>query len=437
MTFKPKKRKRSQSGWSGEQVIRLLGVAGIILLLVLGGLGIGSQNAQNAAISPTPGPGTPTAVTFPDVPLDGTPLVEDKTYFHPTGLFSVPHFVGFDIAVNSEERVDPTQSDDPQKIARMGATFIDSAVLGVLHVFIENNPSRNVRTIDDMEKVFDKTYLDSAWSNFTGGYKETRRVKTATRVTIDAELYLSGSTYLGRQTAELQDGWEKVTRLVAPANNPGLLDNLEAKVWQRFTFYPALLTQPVGWSAVTDTVAGYILRFPPTWSVTAAAPGLPQVVIGTENGFAVTLTTRADPGRTVRSADDAKAWVRELRPQSTVLNVATESRQTENGTVTGFTVSYNDPDSDGNSRSALVTLLNGNNGTLYTANYLYGARSLDLLKAEAVPANIAASRNSFFLLDVRRLIATLTPVPTVTPLPTTPTAVGTPAAAAPGPTPTP
>jgi hypothetical protein len=404
----------------------MLGVAGIILILLLGGLGIGAQNSQTAVVSQTPGPGTAAPIVFPAVPEGGTPLVEDRTFFHSTGLYSIPHFVGFELAPDGEERIDPATSNGTSKIARMGATFINSGVLGVLHAFIENNPDRVLNNTDDVNKLYDKAYLDSAWSNFTGGYKETGRRKTDKRVSIDVELYLNGNTYLGRQTAELQDGWTKVTRLVAPDNNRALLDSLEAKVWAGFTFYSILLAEPVGWNAITDIGAGYILRYPGTWSKPTGNAGGPFIVTGDENGASVTLTTRSEPGKAARTADEAKAWVRALRPQATILNTATENRGSASGTITGFTVSYNDPDADGNSRSAIVTLLNGPNGTLYSANYLLSSRDLDLLNASAVPPNLAASRNSLLLLDLTRLVPTLTPIPSATPLPVTPTLALTP-----------
>jgi len=85
-----------------------------------------------------------------------------------------------------------------------------------------------------------------------------------------------------------------------------------------------------------------------------------------------------------------------------------------------YTVSFNDPDPDGNSRSGIVTLLNGKNG-LVSAYYLYTARNVDLLTAPTVPAELATSRNTLQLLDIASLVPTLTPTVTPTPLPVTPT----------------
>ena len=88
MTFKQKKYRQQQPRFTSEQILRLVGVIIIAGLLALGGLGLGSGN-QNG-VQPTPGTGTGTPFVFPAVPAGGTVLVADRTYFHGTGLYSIP-----------------------------------------------------------------------------------------------------------------------------------------------------------------------------------------------------------------------------------------------------------------------------------------------------------------------------------------------------------
>jgi hypothetical protein len=422
MSFKTRKRRSASQGISVEQVLRVLGVAVIVFLFVVGGLGLSNNSTLGLTATPglgaTPLPGSPTPITFPQVPLGGTPLIAERTYFHPTGLFSIPRFRDFDLAADGEELADPAALGGTSKLSRVGATFINGAAYAVLHTFIENNPDNGVKELGDLEKLYDTVNLQAAWTNFTGGYEETGRKIVDGRYVLDFRLGLSGNTYLARQTTQVQEGWLKVTRLVVPDNNPGLLDNLEKAVWEKFAFYPKLLANPISWGAITDINAGYLIRFPAAWKRSSDFGGQ-YVVDGILGTTYTSLTTRNEPGRTVNSEDEARAWVKAFRPNATVYSAKTEQRDG----LTLYTVSFNDPDPDGNSRSAIVTLVNGRGG-LISAYYLHAARNVDLLTAPTAPAELATSRNTLQLLDTAILVPTLTPTVTPTPLPVTPTTAG-------------
>lgn len=415
MSFKVKKNRSTSRGVGIEQVARLVGVGVIVFLFVVGGLGLSNNSTQNTPtpIGATPLPGSPTPVNFPQVPLGGTPLIEDRTYFHPTGLFSLPHFRDFDLAADGEELSDPIALGGSSKISRVGATFINGGAYAVLHTFVENNPDNGVKEFNDLAKLYNEENLKAAWANFTGGYKETGRKVVDNRYVLDFELGLNGNVYLARQVTQFQEGWLKVTRLVVPNNNPDLLNNLEKAVWSKFTFYPKLLANPISWGAITDPVAGYLLRFPATWKRSSDFGGQYVVTgtLGTENIY-TSLTTKNEPGKVIKSEDDARAWVKAFRPNAKIYTVKQDAAL--------FNVSFNDPDADGNSRSAVVTFLNGRNG-LISAYYLYTARDVDLLTAPGAPPELATSRGTLQLLDAALLVPTLTPTATATPLPATPT----------------
>ncbi|MHB8629699.1 MAG: hypothetical protein ACYDBJ_25060 [Aggregatilineales bacterium] len=408
----PKSKSRKVAGPSNsERLLRILALLALVAVFALSGLGIARQNQNaNASISPTPGVSSPTPNTFPTVPPGGTILTLDRTYFQPSALFSVPHIVGWDLPPDGEERVDPSQGST---ISRAGATFINGPALSVVHVFAERDLTRKAKTLADLDAYYDKKNLDAAWSNFTGGYKETGRRTDGDKFIINFELYLNGNTYLGRQVSQFDGDWLKVSRLVAPNNNPALMDALQTVIWSAFTIYPAEASPPLAWPAIADPVMGYAIRYRPEWTSIAGGAGVPNIVSGPLRTATITMTTRAEPGKVVKADADVRAWVTSLTASATVQTV----QPTTINDVNGFNVSFNDPDADGNPRSAVATLLNGANGTLYTATFISTAHGVDLLSSDpTVPPELAQLRATFIIIPTSQLVPTLTP--TVTPTPT-------------------
>jgi hypothetical protein len=427
MTIKKKKRS-SDSVFDGQRLLQLAALGILVTIFAIGGLGLGSPNTNTTtAATPTVGNGSPTAMVFPTVAPGGSVLTPDRTFFHSTGLYSLPHFAGFDLAPDGEEKVDPAAGGSNTTFSRVGSTFINASLLSVIHVFAEQDKDKAnpVNTLSDLDKHYDKVNLDGAWANFTGGYKETKRGIEGDKYVIDFQLFLNGNTYLARLVTKLEGDWRLVTRLVVPDNNPGLLDALTAQIWPSFVFHSDGLSAPISWNAVADPVLGYLLRYPNQWTQLEGYPGRQFVVSGTLNNNPVTLTTKGEPSKTAKTEQEARAWVTALRPNATIYQVKPETR----GDASGFTLSYNDPDADGNSRSAIVTLLNGANGTLYSANYILNARNIDLLGTVNVPPELAQSRGTFAILSTAKFVPTLTPTATWTPEPTsTPTPQGSPVA---------
>src|SRR5579872_6055252 len=95
-----KSKSRKVAGPSNsERFLRILALLALAAVFALSGLGLVQQNQNanaNASLSPTAASGSPTALTFPTVPSGGTVLTPDRTYFHPSGVFSVPHIVGWE-----------------------------------------------------------------------------------------------------------------------------------------------------------------------------------------------------------------------------------------------------------------------------------------------------------------------------------------------------
>ncbi|MEP7286271.1 MAG: hypothetical protein ABI947_10940 [Chloroflexota bacterium] len=374
----------------------------IIVALLLAGLASVGTNITSNNPTPTSGntnPGVPT-VTFPDVPSGGTPVISDYTFFQSSGVFSLPHLEGWDLATPTGEETTGT---------RAGATFINGKTLSVVHAFVEKDPARKENTVPDLDKYYTKENLDGAWSNFTGGWKELNRRVDGNLFVINFELYLDNNTYLGRQVSQINGDWLVVLRLVAPNNNPQLLDTLQNTVLPKYQFWPQVLTAPITWQAIADYVSGYVIKFPPDWKHVDGSVGHPFTVSGTLGGSSVTLTTSSQPGKSVKTEDDVRAFVKTTWPNATVQTV----QAVTSGETTGFAVSYSAPDADGNPQSAVAQLLNGSS-TLYIANLQSTAKGQNFLDTAntALPMEVTQIRNSFLLIPTNQLIPTLIPTAT-------------------------
>ncbi len=418
-----------------DLLIKRVGALVLIFIFVFAGI-ITSQTNTGQQNQPTPSLQLTAGVIFPTVPAGGTSVISDHTYFHSSGVISLPHLVGWDPASNpnqpAEERVEPfpNTSGTPgagSQISRVGVTFINGAALSVVHSFAEKDPERKAKTLQDLDAYYNAENLKQAWSNFTGGYKELNRRTDGNLFIINFELYLDSNTYLGRQISRFEGDWLMVLRLVAPNNNPQLLDQLQNAIAPQYQLWTQALNAPLGWTAIADYAAGYVIKYPPDWRVVDGSVGRPFTVSGTLGADSITLTTRAEPGKSVKTEADARAWVKANISNATVQTVKADNR----GDTTGFAASYSNPDADGNQRSAVVTLLNGANNALYVANLLSSARGQNLLDEnnKAISPDLATVRASFFLIPMNRLVPTLTPSVTPQPSATLPT-TGTPPAPA-------
>ncbi|HVO41092.1 MAG TPA: hypothetical protein VMT34_00640 [Aggregatilineales bacterium] len=410
--------------FTGSLLLDRLGLLALILLMAGGGLLSATGGLNNGTTPAASGSTTPTAppaptVVFPTVPSGGTVVIPDGLYIHPSGLFSLPHLLGWNQAPSAEQANLPTGSSP---VTEMGNTFINSTLLSVVHSYINNDPTRKIANSQDLDRYWDKTQLDSAWRNFTGGYKElNRRVNSDGLSTINFELYLEGNTYLGRQLAQMQDNWMLVLRLVVPNNNPDLLDKLQAIIIPRYHLWIQEVAIPSDWQSIVDPVDGYVVRLTPTWKVNDGSSGKPFLATGTAGPYNFTLTTRADEG-SVKSQDDVKNWLKANIPAASILTIKEEKRND----LTGFTASYSNPDADGNKRSGVVTLLSGT-GRVYTLNFQSTARELNLLDDATVKTvpELEQIRGTFLDIPADQLIPTLTPSPTFTPPPTLAPGTGT------------
>ncbi|MCC7449308.1 MAG: hypothetical protein IT324_17960 [Anaerolineae bacterium] len=398
-----------------DLLLKRIGALVLIFIFVFAGL-LTTQNNTGQQNQPAPSLQLTAGVIFPTVPPGGTTVTSDFTYFHSSAVISLPHLVGWDPASNpnqpAEEKVEPivnaggTPAPGTQ-ISRVGVTFINGTTLSVVHAFAERDPERKAKTLPDLDAYYNGDNLKQAWANFTGGYKELNRRTDGNLFIINFELYLDTNTYLGRQVSRLEGDWLMVLRLVAPNNNPQLLDQLQNAIAPQYQLWTQALNAPISWSAIADYVSSYVIKYPPDWRITDGSAGRPFTVSGTLGADSITLTTRAEPGKSVKTEADAQAWVKANISNATVQTVKADNR----GDTPGFSVAYSNPDPDGNQRSAVVTLLNGANNTLYVANLLSSARGQNLLDTSntAISPDLAKVRDTFFLIPTSQLVPTLTP----------------------------
>jgi hypothetical protein len=407
-----KKNKNSPNG-----LVRLFTLV-LIVVMLLAGVASFPNGLTGQTLTPTISSGSvvPT-VQFPEVPPGGTTVISDYTYFHPSGLISLPHLEGWNIdEATGNEVFEPTEST---KLTRVGSTFINGVAFSVVHAFAERDPDRKVSSVQDMDGFYTKTNLDGAWSNFTGGWTELNRRAEGDSFIINFQLNLDNNAYLGRQISRLSGEWMMVTRLVSPSNNPQLLDSLQNAVWSKYQLWPQVLSVPLKWGSIVDPVLGYIVKFPPEWKQADGSPGNPYTIEGKLGTLTITMSTRAVVGKTAKTEDEAKAYVSATWPNAGVQSVKAATVNDSSG----FAVSYIAVDADGNKRSAVALLLNGNNSTLYTLNLQTSARDQDLLDPanSAIPVELTQIRNTFFIVPSDKLVPTLTPTATTippTPLPT-------------------
>jgi len=159
-----------------------------------------------------------------------------------------------------------------------------------------------------------------------------------------------------------------------------------------------------------------VIKYPSTWTLSGGVPGRPYSVTGTAGNNKVLLTTRVLLNTQVKTEDEVKAWLQANIPKATLMQLKID---TVNGS-NGFTVSYNDPDPDGNQRSSVTMLLNSPDNRLFVVTEQWAGRGVDMLDTTNVnvPPELAQVRGSFFAVPQNVLVATVTPAPTLTPLAT-------------------
>ena len=409
-------------------------LVGILMTTALMLLGVQSTtSAPNASPSPT---GTASA-TRTDAPA----LVDlkiDRTYYHSTGMFSIPRLIGWEPRPADDLVRVPTLSTD---LSSIHVDFTNDSVLSTIKVALEKPASVRVGTLQDLGKYLNNQYLQASFSPYERGWEETGRSIYASQVVVNVKLHGTRSSvnydYVGRQLARLDHGWIILLQLTAPANNPQLLDRMQQLLWPALTFYPAEAALPLQWATLADTSLGYMLRYPAEWYVNGHE-GQEYFVDGFLGSSYISLTSGAEPRKTIQTEHSARDWVLTFQPDAKILTTKPETIKGAKGFSVSFTfggvndngsrnrISLNNIQTQ-RAQSAVATLLNADNGTLYWLIGLSSIPNVDLLdvSAKAIPPQFAQIRSSFMLLPQAAYVAvsplkaaatsTLLPSPTLNP----------------------
>lgn len=346
---------------------------------------------------------TPTPTRTP-THTPAPPVVAGKTYFHPSGAYSLTVPIDWNLR-DGTETVRDAGLFQTNGAAWADAAFNSSRTFGIIRALAQYNTPPNTYNLRELNAATDKAYFENDWA-FYEAFTETSRKLSADRLAVNFDVVYDRQFYLGRILYRFDHGWLLQLTLVVPRATPQMLDQLDRLVWPSYVFYPQEVNTPLKWRAIVDPVLGYMIKIPSAWEVVDGKPGAPFSAIGVENGGEVALTTKGEPGKTARTEQAARQWLTAFLPDTQVLTIQPE-RQTN---ASGFSLSYTTT----NSQSGAVTLLNGNNGMLYSANLLMDAPNVDLLaqKSNTVPFVLPYLRGSFLVLSTVRFVPTPRPSPT-------------------------
>lgn len=341
----------------------------VFLMMIIGSMLLSTlvpttRTSDSSASLPTADLSTvaPTAVTFPTPDPAGPNVVAAGTYVHPSGLFTIMQPQGW-----------LPYAQTTQTIA--SASLVNNTLLSVVHAYTQlYDYAQDVTTLDAQNSA---DQLAASWSEYDS-WRETSRVVADGRVTIDFALDLGGNTYLARHitwASETVPTLALVVRLVAPDNNPALLDALAEAIIPSFHVLPESFNAPVSWQAYIDQASGFLIRYGPDWTVAEGRPGGVATLTGAEG----TISLSFEPDRAVADEDAARAWAEAAKPGAAIQAITPLAR----GETAGFQVSYTAPDADGAPQSYLAVLLPAEGRGLAVANVLLAGEEASLLASEA------------------------------------------------------
>lgn len=382
--------KKRKLRWHQTGLARGLGVGILILLLALPAALPNMLTPSSIILTSTPIDDL--ARPLPVVPAGGTPILPTGTYFHRTGIFSLPKLQDWELpAQTPEELVSPVGNSTRM---RAGTMFSNSNAASVIHAFVETDSQVKFASLDDLDLYYTPEILNGAWAHYSS-WRETGRQRQNDQFVINFELKFEESTYLGRQISRLQQigeqTWLMVMRLVVPSNNPELLERLQFILLPQYRMWTESLSTPLEWNTISTS--GYLIRYPLDWRRADGSVGRPYTLQGKMGAQSVTLVTMGQPGTLLTGEESARVWVTQNIARSEIKTIQTVNRTNAFGE--GYFISYTSSDADGNARSGAVMLLNGADGAVYSANLQIAGSTRDLLAESGISADIQEIFESF------------------------------------------
>lgn len=353
-------------------IIGLLMIVGSLLAtsLLPGGLQRTPQPTEFPTSAPLP---TPTPVTFPTPDPAGSGLTVAAQMVHPAGTFAIPLPEGFTATPSNQDGIH-------------SLSLVDWNRYTVIHAYLQQTSA--ALDIAGLDELNNEEMLAGSWSYYDS-WEETGRTLDEDRLTIDFTISLFSNEYRARHITWPGPDDDRplmgVVRLVVPDNNPTLLDDLEALILGDFVTLTDGLTASLSWGGTVDEVAGFALRHPVEWTMSAGGLGEPTT-LDTGSG---TLTLAGDDSP-VEDDAAAEAWVLAAVEDATIDAVQPVERALGAGFAVAYTASPaigDDEDEEGDSQSGVVVLVNTPAGKLVTANLLLTEGDAADLLAEDVSSD--------------------------------------------------
>jgi hypothetical protein len=361
---------------------RNLIIIGVVMLVAIGASSFLPMLRQNVRNSANQVPPTEVPIPTLPVPIDDLESISfDRTYFHPSGLFSVAEPSGWD-------STQPLTNTDTARV-----TMTNSAALSVVEVSVVE-PGALVASLDELDARYTTEYLRQSWSRYQNE-RETARRRENDKIVIDFEMTLQRQNYVARQVAWTDGEWIYEVRVVTPENATDtlvyVLDNVIPTLHPNKQFAGT----PTEWNAYHDTTSEAFIRYPADWTLEDSAEGRLASISGSAGEV---LRVENEVDTVVTDDAEARAWVEANVDGAHIVSVESVTR----GENEGFAVSYNYADIDGESNSGLAVLLNGADNALRVANLRFPEADVDLNSAGAQESygSLVMVMDTFMLLPV-------------------------------------
>ncbi|MEM9954016.1 MAG: hypothetical protein AAF846_20570 [Chloroflexota bacterium] len=287
----------------------------------------------NQQIAPQQARPTNTPVPTQPAPPDTTSIFFDRTYLHPSGLFTAAIPSGY--VLNNELN----------NTGEAQAAFENAMQLSVLELrALRPAGEISLDSAENLGDFFTEDWLRTSWNRYSTWNEDARRVEND-QLVMDFSLTRSGQEFAARQVAYTDGTWIYTVRVVAPTNASEAIQYILENEVASFSPIERFVGSDMEWNAYFDDVANHLVRFPGDWIVVDGADGVPASVSAPNAQLRIETTDT-----TVDSVASAEQYVAGLQSNITVLSTS-EIEQDGNA---GYRVAYTQSSLDGASQSGIV-----------------------------------------------------------------------------------
>lgn len=365
-------------------VIGVIIIAVFIIGLVAPDLGTSTTTLETAV------PNTAAPLPTPTLMPASMNVEGQAPYVSLTGLYEVFQPAGTSW-IRFQDNYAPPQN-------RVNVIF--RGTCAVIHNFVELGVNFDSPEALSNEK-FTEEYFQSEWAQYPS---QRLTSKTVEDPYVIMNFDLEGrpeapncpSEYAGRQISWVQDGLLYNVRLVVPQNDQASLSVLQDLIVPSFVVYKNNMDiVDLGWQARYVPGGRTMIVLPPGWQSESPA-GQRQVYRDPVENYRATI--QQFQNAPLVSAEEAQAWLEDYRANITVLGQEAVSQTFANG----YIFSYTFENADGDPFSAVISLLNTDNGTLYVADLIAPVSEINFLVTPEAPdeptPNVLAMIRSFTVL---------------------------------------